>query len=176
MNEKEGMPFSEESLRKIAEQKVKYRLSVKVHLGIYFFINAFLFIINIMTLPAYIWAFFPALGWFIGLSLHITAYLLYAKGVFPMAKRAFIFHLVAYIFVMALLISINANIMALTLAALNWIYFPLVSWGAALLVHGIIYKTYFSVNLTEEGTLKRKKEKAVEKEMQKLKKKMKEQY
>jgi hypothetical protein len=125
-----------------------------------------------LSTPDFLWAFYPALGWFIGLSLHITSYILYARGVYPMAKRAFIYHLVAYISVMMLLIAINANIMNYTFQMITWVLYPMISWGDALFVHGIIYKMYFSAKLTKDGEMKTKKDKAVEKEMERLRRKL----
>jgi len=40
------------------------------HLGSYFIVIAFLFIINYVTSPAYIWAWWAALGWGFGIVSH----------------------------------------------------------------------------------------------------------
>lgn len=39
------------------------------HLGVYAVIILFLFLINIMTSPGYLWFFWPALGWGVGVAM-----------------------------------------------------------------------------------------------------------
>ena len=72
--------FSEETLRKIASQKVMFRYSVRVHALSYVSINALLFILNLIFTPSDWWVVFPLFGWLIGLSLHATAYIVWVKG------------------------------------------------------------------------------------------------
>ena len=163
--------FSEESLRRIAEQKIKYRLSIKIHFFLYLLGNSLLVLINLLTLSYYFWFLFPLLGWFIGLTMHVVAYCLYAKGVYPMAKRAVILHFFAYLTVNLLLFAIDTNVMHyFTFGSLRWAYYPAIFWGVGLLLHIIVYFTYFSGSVIEKGVGKSKKERAIEKEMLKMKK------
>lgn len=166
--------FSEESLKKIAEQKINYRYSLKIHLVGYILVNTLLLIINLFTINFDVssinklWVIYPVLGWFIGLCIHTVAYSLYAKGVYPMAKRGVIYHLTAFLTVMLFLVVINYA----TLPTYYWVLFPAIFWGIGLIAHIIIYNIYFTEKITKEGTTKSKKEKAIEKEMDKMKKKM----
>ena len=171
MNKNDG--FSEESLRRIAAQKVTFRYSIKIHLVVYILINALLIFINLITSNFKItfetsWFLFPLLGWLVGLALHILSYFLYAKGVFPFAKRGVIYNAITYIFVMILLIVSNL----LTMPELFWFLWPCVFWGAAVIGHFIIYMIYFKARITDTGDIKSRRELAIEKEMEKMRRKM----
>ena len=166
--------FSEESLRKIAEQKINYRYSVMIHMAAFVLVNALLLFINFLSLPYYYWALFPLLGWNVGLVLHIVSYILYARGVYPAAKRSVIFHLFAYLSVMLLLFAINMNIMDnlnLSILDINWAYYPAIFWGFGLVVHVAAYRIYGRGDLSQEGVVVTRREKMIEKELQKMKKK-----
>ena len=164
--------FSEESLRKIAEQKVNYRRSVKIHWIVFLLVNILLFSINILTSGIYLdrlWAFYPLFAWFIGISMHSISYSLYARGVYPMGKRGVIYHITAYLTVMLLLVVINM----LTLPSFYWVIYPAIFWGGGgVLLHIFVYNIYFKEKLTEKGEVKSRKERAIEKEMQKMRKRM----
>jgi len=174
MNEK--VEFSEESLREIAEQKIRYRLGVKIHFAVFILVNILLVIINIFTQPygyRFYWFIFPFLAWFIGLIMHIVAYVLYARGVYPMAKRGVIFHFFAYLTVNLLLFAIDTNVWQnFTFHRIYWAYYPAFFWGIALILHAIVYSIFLSGKLTPDGVGKTKKERMIEKEMQKIRKKM----
>jgi len=157
--------FSEESLRKIAEEKINYRISVRIHLTAFILVNALLLFINLLTLPNELWVFYPFFGWLIGLSVHTVGYILYAQGVYPMAKRGFIFNLTAFLSTMLFLFLINI----LTLSSYLWVFFPASSWGFALIVHLIIYLLYYRQSITKSDERISKKEMAIEKELQKMK-------
>ncbi len=161
--------FSEESLRKIAEQKIKFRKSVWVHALIFGLVNAFLVLLNVLLTPDFYWVTFPILGWLIGVMMHLTAYAMYAKGVYPFAKRAVIFHIVSYIFVNLLLAAANF----LTSGSFTWIIWPVACWGIGLIAHIVVYTLYGREKLPKkEGEQpKSKKELAIEREMQKMKQK-----
>ncbi|MBD3228756.1 MAG: hypothetical protein GF329_11275 [Candidatus Lokiarchaeota archaeon] len=170
----EEYEFSEESLRKIAEQKVNFRMSVKIHLFVFMVVNALLFIINYIfspnfpNMPSFWWAPIPLFGWLAGLMIHIVAYIMYSKGVYPMAKRGLIYNTVAYIFVMILLLVINYT----TLNTINWSIFPGIFWMIGLVIHGVIYFVYFRGGLNKKtGVFKSRKERAIEKEMEKIRRK-----
>ena len=160
--------FSDESLRQIAKQKVNFRFSVKIHIGVFVIVNLLLFIINLMTSISVLWIIYPLFGWFIGLAEHITAYIVYARGVYPLAKRGAIFHTVAYVFVISYLLIINL----LTLPQYYWVAFPAVFWGSGLIIHWIAYTVYYRSKIDEEGEGRPRRERAIEKEIEKMKNKM----
>jgi len=68
---KENMT-EEESLRKVARERVEF----KRHLVVYIVIIGFLGLINLFTSRHFPWFLFPAAGWAIGLVFHF----LYAYG------------------------------------------------------------------------------------------------
>jgi hypothetical protein len=165
--------FSEEGLRKIAEQKINFRYSVKIHIVAYILVNLLLVIINVLTINFNItlqnlWVLYPILGWFCGLSIHWVSYVLYAKGVYPMAKRGVIFHITAYLSVLLLLVVSNL----ITTPTYLWVFFPALFWGIGVVAHIVVYMIYFKEKITDKGETKSKKEQAIEKEMQKMRKRM----
>ena len=167
--------FSEESLRKIAEQKINYRYSVLIHAAVFLLVNALLFFINILTVPYYYWFLFPLLGWNVGLVIHGISYVLYAHGVYPSAKRSVIYHLFTYLTVIILLFAINMNLMAdftFRIMDIDWAYFPAIFWGFALGVHYIVYRIYGRGDITKEGIGISRRQRMIEKEMQKMKNKL----
>jgi len=163
----ENNAFSEESLRKIAEQKVSFRFSVKIHLIVFILVNVLLVIVNFIFSPKSPWFVYPFFSWLIGFNMHALAYILYARGVYPMAKRGVIYHINSFIFVMLFLFIINF----LTFPMFYWAFFPALFWGTAVILHIILYIQYFSGNAEEGGKLRSRKEHAIEKELEKMKKK-----
>jgi hypothetical protein len=167
--------FSEESLRKIAEQKINFKYSVMIHAAAFILVNALLLFINLLSTPGYYWVLYPLLGWNIGLDLHIIAYILYARGVYPTAKRGVIFHIFSYLAVMLLLFAIDMHIMdnlQFIFANIIWAYYPAVFWGFGLVVHIAFYRIYGRGDISEDGAVVSRKDKLIEKEMQKMKKRM----
>lgn len=173
MNESNENGFSEENLRRIAASKIKFRLSVKIHLTAYIFTIVLLISINALFTPFLAWVIFPIFGWLIGLVIHITAYIVYARGVYPIAKRGVIFNSVAYIVVILFLFIINnfINLMLNIPLLFYWFAFPAFFWGLALIIHYIVYLKFYNKKLYEEGERQSRMERAIEKEMHKLRKK-----
>ncbi|MFX1499896.1 MAG: 2TM domain-containing protein [Promethearchaeota archaeon] len=165
MSENSG--FSDESLRKIAAQKVSYRFSVKMHFIIYIVINLLLILINFLYTPFLDWFIFPLFSWLIGVSMHITGYILYARGVYPMAKRGVILHIVSFISVILFLYIVNI----FTLKEFYWANFPAIFWGMAVIFHIILYLQFFSKKVEKTGKQVSRKERAIEKELEKMRKK-----
>jgi len=163
----EEIGFSEESLRRIASQKVTFRYSVKLHAVIYIIINILLFILNFIFTPTKLWAFYPLFGWLIGLMIHTSAYIMYARGT-SYGIRGLIFNLVAYIFGILLLATINL----VEVGWLSWVLYPTVAWGMGLIGHALIYYIIFRKPKSKSKDGKSKKELAIEKEMEKLRKKI----
>ena len=160
--------FSEESLRKIAHQKVNFRYSVKIHIGVFIIVSILLLIINLLFTPLILWIIYPFFGWLIGVAEHSVAYILYARGVYPIAKRGVIFHLTAYIFTINFLFIINF----FTLHPYYWALFPAIFWGAAIILHIIAYLVYYRGKIDENGEGKSRKDKAIDKELEKMKQRM----
>ena len=171
--------FSEESLRKIAAQKINYRYSVLIHAAVFGLVNALLLFINIFTSPEYYWVLLPILGWNVGLVLHIVSYILYARGVYPYAKRGVIYHLFSYITVMILLFAINMNIMDMNImvnlpfaiTTINWAYYPAIFWGFGLIVHIVVYRVYGRGDISKDGTGISRRQRLIDRELQKMKRK-----
>lgn len=176
MNESNENGFSEENLRRIAALKIKFRLSVKIHLTAYIFTIVLLISINLLFTPFLLWVIFVIFGWLIGLVMHLTAYIVYARGVYPIAKRGLIFNTVAYIIVILFLFIINDYTNLLIPEIPYWFYwavFPAFFWGLGLIIHYIVYLAFYNKKLYEEGERQSRMERAIEKEMQKLRKKSK---
>jgi len=169
MNEKRFNGFSEENLRLIALRKVNFRLSVKIHASAYIIVCCLLVLINWVFTPENWWVTYPIFGWLIGLVEHYTSYMVYARGVYPMAKRAVIFHLMAYIFVNLLLFVINI----LTNPIYYWVIIPVIFWGAGLIIHTISYFVFNRRATDEKSVLKSRTERAVEKELNKMQRRFK---
>ncbi len=165
MSENSG--FSEESLRKIAAQKVSYRASVKIHIAIFIIVNTLLYLVDILFTPGLYWFIYPLFSWLIGVNMHIIGYLLYARGVYPMAKRGVIYHMVSFFSVMLFLFIINFA----TLSEYYWVIFPAIFWGTAVLLHIVIYFHYFTEKMEGSEKIGTRKERAIEKELEKMRKK-----
>ncbi|MHA1986308.1 MAG: 2TM domain-containing protein [Promethearchaeota archaeon] len=158
--------FSEENLRKIAAQKVSYRFSVKMHITLFIIVNVLLFLVNILFTPNSFWIIFPFFSWLIGVNMHIVAYILYARGIYPMAKRGVIYHIITYISVMLFLYVTNL----VTFSEFYWVFFPAIFWGTAVVLHIIIYLLYFSRKVELSGKRQSRKDRAIEKELDKMRK------
>jgi hypothetical protein len=54
-----------------------------------------------------------------------------------------------------------------------WFLFPLVFWGAGLLIHLAVYLIFYRSKFDKEGIKQSKREKAIEREIEKMKSKFK---
>ncbi len=63
---------TKEELNK-AKKKVKERKDFYQHLMSYAIVNTFLFALNIITSPGYLWFVFPLMGWGVGLAFHYVS-------------------------------------------------------------------------------------------------------
>ena len=169
--------FSDEALRRIAAQKVNFRMSVRIHVGVYVVVSILLFFINLITLPEYLWIVYVFFGWLVGVALHSTSYLLYARGVYPMAKRGVIYHFVSFIFVIGFLFIINIpyiydrSFTGPLSSIFLWAIIPTVFWGTGLIIHYISYLVFYRGKITEEGEAISRRELAIEKELEKMRNK-----
>ena len=166
----EDIEFSEETLRRIAAQKVNFRFSVIVHAVCYIAVNNLLILINVLTSPGSWWVIYPILGWLIGLMCHATAYWLYARGT-KYATRGIVFNVVAFIFTPLLLVVSDY----ISEGVINWAYWPAVCWGLGVIGHVIITSLVTGEKSPKpEGKLSRK-EKAIEEELQSMRERLKKQ-
>ena len=69
-----------------ATLRANARLSLYIHLAVYTAVNALLIVINLVTSTAYLWFWWPLLGWGIGVGLHALALLAIPK-VISMRRR-----------------------------------------------------------------------------------------
>jgi len=160
--------FSEESLKRIAMRKVNFRMSVKIHIGCFIIVSLLLVTVNFLFTPMFWWYIFPILAWAIGLAEHATAYIVYARGVYPIAKRGVIFHFVAFIFSILFMGIVNY----LTYPNLLWFLIPTIFWGTGLAIHFISYIIFHRGSVDEQGGMRSRREKSVEKEILKMKRRM----
>ncbi len=159
----ENVEFSEETLRKIAAQKVTFRYTVKVHAICYGLVNLLLIIINLIVAPTYLWGLYAVFGWLIGLAIHILIYLLWSRGV-SYGKRAIILHITIFGLTMLLLIVVNY----LTAGTLDWVAYPAISWGFGFLVHVILHYYLTSIRSGNKEDRLTRRERAIEKELEKM--------
>ena len=169
MNEHKYNGFSERSLRRIALRKVNFKMSVNIHVSVFITVCIFLSVINLVFTPMFLWVLFPIFAWLIGVAEHITSYLIYARGVHPSTKRGVIFHSVAYIFTMLFFFVINSFYMSLY----YWAIFPAFFWGTGLVIHLITYLVYHRPSVDKQGAMTSRRERAVEKEMEKMQNRLK---
>ncbi|HUY01440.1 MAG TPA: 2TM domain-containing protein [Candidatus Deferrimicrobium sp.] len=166
----ENIEFSEESLRRIAEEKINFRNTVKIHVWAFILTSIVLVILNLIFTPEFLWSIIAILGWLIGVAEHAAAYQLYANGVLPMAKRGVIFHAIAWGLGIIFLLTVNY----LIAGTISWALFPVFFWAVGLIAHLIVYNYYNkSADKVDKGKLLSRKERAIEKEMQKMREKMK---
>lgn len=159
--------FSEESLREIARVKVNFRFSVLIHYAVFIFISILLLTINLLFSRQILWIIFPFFGWFIGIVMHTVGYFVYARGVYPLAKRTVIFHIFAYLSVMLFLFLID-----FFTPENYWVLFPAIVWGIVVIIHYSVYMIYFKSRIDEPRKSLSRREKAIEREMKKMKEKI----
>ena len=111
----------------------------RLHFLLFLIINALLMAINFLFSPQFWWFIFPIFGWLIGIAVHLAAEL--TKNLFP-HMRAFIIHIAVYVSGILFLLIIDYMFSE----ALTWALYPLIFWGAGLLVHGIISEDYLRKN------------------------------
>ncbi|MHA1192570.1 MAG: hypothetical protein ACTSP9_09775 [Promethearchaeota archaeon] len=153
--------FSEESLKIIALKKVRFRLSLQIHFCLFL-------VFGVMTLGIDLYYFhYPFSNlffslifvsiWFVFLSLHGTAYLIYAYGVYPKIKRGYYYNLIVFL----------SSIPFQCTTMLVIIFGPV--WGVAVLIHYITYRIISRKSGIKEGIQKTHLQRLVDKEMEKMK-------
>lgn len=63
-----------------AKRHVERKLGFFIHLAVYLVVNCGLMLFNFLVVPQKLWAFWPLLGWGIGLLFHGLATFLSAPG------------------------------------------------------------------------------------------------
>jgi len=156
--------FSEESLRIIALKKVRFRLSLQIHFSVFISIIIIMNFISFFRYQRMDLFFYPMfiLIWLIILSEHGTAYLIYARGVYPIAKQKFYYHLVVFL----------ASIPFQLYFFFYFASFTIPIWGWAVLIHYIIVRTISRKSKIKEGIKKTHLQRLVEKEMEKMKRQL----
>jgi hypothetical protein len=124
-----------------------------LHLTLFIIVNILLFIINLTFTPTYLWALYPFFGWLVAVVLHFTAY--FTSKMISGSKKALLFHISIYISVMVLLIVINV----ISSQEISWALYPLIFWGATLIMHGVIYAVYLAGKPSTQKTKKTLKKK-----------------
>jgi hypothetical protein len=63
-----------------ARRHVERKIGFFIHLAVYLTVNSGLMLFNLLVVPQKLWAFWPLLGWGIGLLFHGAATFLSAPG------------------------------------------------------------------------------------------------
>jgi hypothetical protein len=154
-NKKQDDPDRE--LRKIAAQKVDFRISVNINIFAFMIYNLALYILNIITLPHYLWVIYPFFGWLIGLNIHIANYIMFSRGIDKVVKISVVNHTIAYFSVMLFFFFTSLYNYGIVI----WYVIPFTFWGFGLICHYIVF-----FNLSGKALSRRKN--AIEREMQKM--------
>ena len=118
--------------------KSSLKKSFILHLALFIVTNLLLFVINLAFTPDYLWALYPAFGWGAGLFLHLGVLL--TNKVLSEHKKKVVLHIFIYLGVNTLLLVINY----LNGGSIDWALFPLIFWGAGLIMHVVVYGTYLA--------------------------------
>lgn len=63
-----------------AKGRVEAKIGFFIHLAVYIVVNSLLIIINISTVPQYLWFKWPLIGWGIGLIFHALGVFFFSNG------------------------------------------------------------------------------------------------
>ena len=111
-----------------------------VHLSLFLIVMGMLAALNLIFTPNIVWFLYPLFGWGIGVVLHFFFAIAWGRENWKeMANewknkiliRLFTIHLVVYLAVSGLLVTINLN----HSPQLLWSLFPVAGWGAGILLH-----------------------------------------
>ncbi len=162
-NDESVKEFNEGSLREIAKEIVERRQGLKVHWITYISVNIFLYILNMMTFPAYRWHLWALLGWGIGIMIHSFSYITFRKGAFGNSGSELMwYHVFTYIIISLFLYWIDTGF----INTISWAIWPIGCWGFAVLIH---YYTYSSMKPKKnEDSNKSFVEREIEKELSKI--------
>jgi hypothetical protein len=73
-----------------AKHRVQAKIGFYIHLAVYVGVNALLVLINLVTIPDYIWFKWPMMGWGIGLFFHGMATFVFSGRKFTEIKEKMI--------------------------------------------------------------------------------------
>jgi class 3 adenylate cyclase len=155
----------EQYVQKAKEKAERARAGFPGHLIPYVFVNAGLFLINLITSSVFPWFLFPLGGWGIGIVCHLVSIRnnqrrneevaklpdLSKEGMltynrYYKAKSALNSHIGAYVAVNGFIFLIN---LITSIQYHPWFLYPAIAWGVGLLIH-------MSVALPKIASLKRK--------------------
>ncbi|MGH8808182.1 MAG: 2TM domain-containing protein [Noviherbaspirillum sp.] len=63
-----------------AKRHVERKIGFFIHLAVFVTVNSGLMLLNLLVVPGKVWAFWPLLGWGIGLLFHGLGVFLHAPG------------------------------------------------------------------------------------------------
>ena len=83
MDEETTQVGEEQALREQAEKRVKDRIELLEHIGVYILVNGFLVIVWGLTQnwSGYPWFIWVMAGWGLGLAIHIVTYIIGSESV-----------------------------------------------------------------------------------------------
>ena len=162
--DEQDSPFSKDALRKIAKEKVLWKLTVLFHGVVFILVNVFLLLLNLFTFPGVLWELYVLSSWFVGLGIHVTLYLIYSRGITGKSKRLLIFHAIVSFLVMQLLFVINY----VSDFSSCWHLWPNGAITCALLMHLLIYSRLRKTR-NRNGIIKTWMEKQIKLELKKVK-------
>jgi hypothetical protein len=73
-----------------AKKRVEAKIGFYIHLAVYVGVNVLLLIINLRTLPQYLWFQWPLFGWGIGVFFHGMSVFVFSGRKFREAKERMI--------------------------------------------------------------------------------------
>ena len=73
-----------------AKKRVEAKIGFYIHLAVYVGVNVVLIVINLTTLPRYLWFPWPLFGWGIGLFFHGMSVFVFSGKEFREAKERMI--------------------------------------------------------------------------------------
>jgi hypothetical protein len=74
------IPPDKSSVQEMAEKRVKRRIDLFEHIGVYVVVNAFLVVVWALSGAGYPWFLWVMAGWGLGLAFHIMSYVVGSKG------------------------------------------------------------------------------------------------
>lgn len=108
---------------------------LKIHWIVYLAVNAFLFLINVLTGYGYPWHLFPLASWGIGISIH-TAVLFVLQRYYSLSDRGFYIHFSVFLILSAYFLFLNI----MTGFWYPWFMWPVSVLGIAISEHYVAYK------------------------------------
>jgi len=161
-------PFSEDALRHIAKEKVVWALGVKLHALAFVCANIFLIVLNrTIAAPDSWWSLYVLSSWTVGMGVHISAYLIFSRGVIGGNKKGLIMSVITELLSIQAVIVINI----LSSSGVWWFVWPVGAAILAMIVHAIVYMTFLREKAAPTGERKSWMERKVDEELKKVQRK-----